>query len=330
MDGCKLEPWMLQSDWRGDRRPLLIVDLADWPEDTELAPLPPVPVIAVGEAGHAQAARADVLAGEVAPLALLVEKIGQAPQASAVLVQLLRAIEGLPPVQALPLESLAFAALQAGREFTAWLAGCKPALPSPSGTLWVSREAGTLNLLIDRPGALNAIDREMRDALFEAFSLAALDPGITKVRLRGRGKCFSLGADLAEFGTTRDPVQAHAIRCVTLPAYPMARRAEIYDVHVQGGCVGSGLEMAAFAGRLTASANAWFQLPETGMGILPGFGGCVSVPRRMGRQRAAALMLSGKRIGAQTALRLGLIDAILDEPAADEGGADAGGGEVLP
>jgi enoyl-CoA hydratase/carnithine racemase len=326
MDGLKLEPWMLKSDWRGDRRPLLIVDLADWPEALQLAPLPPVPVIAVGPAGHPQASRADVLDGEVAALSLLASKIEQTPQASAVLVQLLRSIEGMSPERALPLESLAFAALQAGTEHAAWLAGSVPALFFPSGALRVRRENDTLHLLIDRPDALNAIDREMRDALFEAFCLVALDPGIARVKLRGRGRCFSMGADLAEFGTTRDPVQAHAIRLVTLPAYPMARRAGIYDVHVHGGCVGSGLEMAAFAGRLTAAPNTWFQLPETGMGILPGAGGCVSVARRMGRQRAAALMLSGKRIGAEAALRLELIDAIMDEPAIDEGGADGCGG----
>lgn len=320
---------MLQSDWRDDRRPVLLVELAAWPEEVTLAPLPPVPVVAMGPAGHAQAKHADALAGEVAPLAVLVSRIRRAPAASAVLVQLLRAIEGLPADQALPLESLGFAALQAGSEHAAWLAGRKPALPMPSGVLRVWRQGETLHLVMDRPAALNAIDREMRDALFDAFSLAALDTGIRRVRLRGRGRCFSAGADLAEFGTTRDPMRAHAIRSVTLPAYPLARRAEIYDVHVEGGCVGAGLEMAAFAGRLTAGAKAWFQLPETGMGILPGFGGCVSVPRRIGRRRAAGLMLSGRRIGAEAALRLGLVDAILDEPAGDESGADAGGAEIF-
>jgi enoyl-CoA hydratase/carnithine racemase len=175
------------------------------------------------------------------------------------------------------------------------------------------RKGGVLHLLLDRPDARNAIDRAMRDALFEAFSLAALDTSITCVKLRSIGRCFSMGADLAEFGTTRDPVEAHAIRARTLPTVQMARRAEIYDIHIQGACVGSGLEMAAFAGRLTASPGAWFQLPETGMGILPGFGGCVSLPRRIGRQRAAALMLSGKRINAEQALGWGLIDEIVDE-----------------
>jgi enoyl-CoA hydratase/carnithine racemase len=125
-----------------------------------------------------------------------------------------------------------------------------------------------------------------------------------------------MGADLAEFGITKDPVEAHSIRARTLPAHQMSSREKIYDVHIHGGCVGSGLELAAFAGWLTAGPNAWFQLPETGMGILPGFGGCVSLPRRIGRQRAAALMLSGKRINARQALEWGLIDAIMDEPPA--------------
>jgi enoyl-CoA hydratase/carnithine racemase len=85
--------------------------------------------------------------------------------------------------------------------------------------------------------------------------------------------------------------------------------------------VGSGLELAAFAGRLTAAPDAWFQLPEVAMGILPGFGGCVSIPRRIGRQRAAALMLSGQRVRAAVALGWGLVDAVVDEAAIDQGGA---------
>jgi enoyl-CoA hydratase len=77
--------------------------------------------------------------------------------------------------------------------------------------------------------------------------------------------------------------------------------------------VGAGLEIAAFAARLTASPNAWFQLPELAMGLIPGAGGCVSVPHRIGRQRATLMMLSGRRISAITALHWGLIDAIEDQ-----------------
>jgi enoyl-CoA hydratase/carnithine racemase len=100
---------------------------------------------------------------------------------------------------------------------------------------------------------------------------------------------------------------------LTLPAHAIARCRDRLEVHVQGGCVGSGLEMAAFARRLTASARAWFQLPELAMGVIAGAGGCVSVSRRIGRQRAALLMLSGKRISAEVALGWGLVDAIIDD-----------------
>jgi len=60
------------------------------------------------------------------------------------------------------------------------------------------------------------------------------------------------------------------------------------------------------------------------MGLIPGAGGCVSVPRRIGRQRAAFMMLSGRRINAATALEWGLVDAIEDLPPVDERCADAG------
>jgi len=139
--------------------------------------------------------------------------------------------------------------------------------------------------------------------------------------LRGTGAAFSVGADLAEFGTTRDPATTHAIRMQTLPARTLVRFTGQIEAHVQGGCVGSGLELAAFATRLTAGASAWFHLPELAMGIVPGAGGCVSVMRRIGRQRAALMILSGRRIDARTALRWGLIDAIVDAPPVDIDGA---------
>jgi enoyl-CoA hydratase/carnithine racemase len=315
-----LEPWMLQADGRDDNRPFLTIDFCTWPTDQPITPLPPVPLIGLGPATHPQAARADILMEDPITLPSLAASISKAPRACAVLAQLLRSLEGLPADRALPLESLAFAALQGGTEHSTWLAQNLSGPPQPPGTLHMQRDGNVLHLLLDRPAARNAIDRPMRDALFDAFSLAALDGTITKVRLRATSRAFSMGADLAEFGTTRDPVAAHAIRARTLPAHAMARRPEIYDIHIQGACVGAGLEMAAFARHVTASPNAWFQLPETAMGILPGFGGCVSIPARTGRQRAAALMLSGKRINAQTALAWGLIDAIMDEPPANERG----------
>lgn len=325
VDDLALEPWMLRADWRDDRRPLLTVDLATWPADLPLAPLPPVPVIAIGAATHPQTARADVRLEPPLTLSGLVRRIAETPQAAATLVQLLRAIEGLPRERALPLASFAFAMLQGSSEHAAWRARHDRGPLSPPGMLHITRAGDLLDLRIDRPQVLNAIDRTMRDALSDAYTLAALDPDIARVRLRSTGRCFSVGADLAEFGTTRDPAKAHAIRSRTMSAHALIRRPTANHTHVQGCCVGAGLELAAFAARLTASGDAWFQLPEVAMGIIPGFGGCFSVPARVGRQRAAALMLSGKRVGAATALEWGLIDAIVDEPAADDRRADEPG-----
>lgn len=324
MDEARLHPSLLTpatvlSDGRDDDRCWLLVDLNQWPAAVPIDPLPPVPLIGIGPADHPLAARLDVMIEPGFSLAGLAARIEANPLASAALVQLLRTTESLDPAAALTMESMAYAMLQGGAEHARWQAARPPAPLAPPGELHVARDGEQLDLMLDRPHALNAIDRGLRDALFDAFTLAALDESIAAIRLRGIGRAFSVGADLGEFGTTRDPVEAHAIRARTLPAWPLLRRSGVLEVHVQGACVGSGLELAAFGGRVTAAAGAWFHLPETGMGILPGFGGTVSIPRRIGRQRAALLMLSGKRIDARTALRWGLIDAIVDDPPADQG-----------
>ncbi|MFC4595783.1 enoyl-CoA hydratase/isomerase family protein [Sphingobium tyrosinilyticum] len=273
-------------------------------------------MIGIGRADHPQSRRVDLIVEPPISLPALARAIRAAPQASAIVTQLLRSIDGMPFDGALTFESLAFAALQAGAEHQTWRASQRDAKRQAEapGRIQLDRRGETLAILLDRPQSLNAIDRPMRDGLFEAFSVAAMDGSIERVTLRGAGRCFSLGADLHEFGTTSDATEAHAIRMRTLPARALVRRPGIMDVHVQGGCVGSGLELAAYARRLTAKSDAWFQLPETGMGILPGAGGCVSLSRRIGRQRAAALILSGRRITARTALTWGLIDAITDNP----------------
>ena len=74
----------------------------------------------------------------------------------------------------------------------------------------------------------------------------------------------------------------------------------------------SEIEIPAFARTVTASANTFVQLPELSMGLLPGSGGCVSLSRRIGRQRTAWLGLTARRINATTALSWGLIDNIVD------------------
>jgi enoyl-CoA hydratase/carnithine racemase len=73
------------------------------------------------------------------------------------------------------------------------------------------------------------------------------------------------------------------------------------------------VELPAFGRHVAARARTFFQLPEITFGLIPGAGGCVSLPRRIGRQRTAWLALSARRISAATALRWGLVDAVVDK-----------------
>jgi enoyl-CoA hydratase/carnithine racemase len=279
--------------------------------------LPPCPVIGVGDREHPLAKRLDAVIEAPVELHSLARQVLAQPRAAMVAAGLLRILPRLEADEALTAESLAHATLQGSAEHRAWLdaTAAERTAPPAQGSIGLARSGGLLTVTLDNPARGNAIDVAMRDRLHEAFALTALDPQIETVRLRANGRTFSLGAELAEFGTTCDPATAHSIRLRTLPARMIARCADKLEVHVQGACVGAGLEMAAWARRITASPKAWFQLPELAMGIIPGAGGCVSLSRRIGAGRTALLILSGRRLSARAALEWGLIDAIVDEPA---------------
>ena len=306
--------WAGNSGWD---KPLAFIDLARGGEIPDDLVLPPCPVIGLGKGAASLAASLDAVAEPPVPRELLEKQILANPNAAAVIAQLLRIVASLSPEAGLTAESFAYGLLQGSAEHTAWKAKNTGAgsPPAEAGRVLCERAGNRLSIMLDRPAQGNAIDQPMRDSLYEALHLGAIDTSIEQVRLTAAGKTFSLGAALGEFGTTGDPATAHAIRCMTLPARMALRCAPKLEVHVQGGCVGAGLEIAAFARRITASPTAWFQLPELAMGILPGAGGCVSLVNRIGRQRAALMILSGKRISARHALDWGLIEAIVDDPA---------------
>ena len=307
-----------------DGRPALLL-LADWAaqgllaQDAEVLarwlrqqPCPTVAVLVPG-ADAVVASACDVLLQDLSDASTLLTNIERSPIAAAVLVQLLRLTETMPLEHALVAESLAYSTLQAGLQFRRWLAAHPPqALPAidEGPAVQMQREDAVLHLQLNRPSRRNAMSVEMRDALMEALQLVLMDDSIEAVLISGRGKCFSTGGELAEFGTAPHPASAHLVRSLALPGRLLARCAARVEVRVHGACIGSGIELPAFAGRIVASADAWFQLPELQFGLIPGAGGCVSITRRIGRQRTAWLALSGQRIDAQTALAWGLVDAI--------------------
>jgi enoyl-CoA hydratase/carnithine racemase len=155
----------------------------------------------------------------------------------------------------------------------------------------------------------NAFGRRVRDELADALTVALADAA-TEVLLAGDGPSFCSGGDLDEFGTFTSPPAAHVVRLTRSPARLMAALADRVTVHLHGACMGAGIELPAFAHRIVAAADTVIALPELSLGLVPGAGGTVSLPRRIGRQRTAWLALTGFTVDAATALRWGLVDEL--------------------
>lgn len=276
------------------------------------------PSVAMADADPTLAAaplldRFDVVVSSERELAPLLAVVARAPLAAMTLVQLLRHNAGLATHEGLVAESLAYSTLQGGPECAAWLAGRQPPPPvqaSAEPAVLTRRSGDRLDLVLNRPARRNALSIEMRDALVEALRLAASDATIAEIVLSGNGPAFCAGGDLDEFGTLPDPATAHGVRAIRAPARALAACADRVRVELHGACVGAGIELPAFARRVVARPDAFFQLPEVTMGLVPGAGGTVSIPRRIGRQRSAYLCLSAVRLEAETALAWGLVDEI--------------------
>lgn len=235
------------------------------------------------------------------------------PEASIVLAQLLRATETLPISAALTMESMAFSMLQSGAEFATWLGrrAAPPLAPDPadqSKTVTVQENGGVTQVRLTRPTRANYLNAHTRARLTEVFqSLTYTDGPIT---FSGEGKHFCAGGDIREFGSLSDPVTAHLVRTTGhLPA-AVAAVAHRLEVSVHGACIGAGIELAAFAAKVVAHPDTIWRLPELQMGLLPGSGGTVSVPRRIGRHRTLQLTLDPAGIDTATALAWGLADEI--------------------
>lgn len=246
--------------------------------------------------------------------ARLVDAVLASPAASIGLVQLLRLSASSRMVDAVVAESFVYGLLQAGDAHRDWLRSRadqrRHARPDHE-VVRIDRHREHLTIVLDRPEVRNAFGTRMRDGLVEAFRLVAVDPTVVSVTLRGNGASFSSGGDLDEFGTAPAPPEAHLVRTTRNAGVELSHIADRVTAHVHGRCVGAGVELPAFAGRVVADPDATFLLPEIAMGLVPGAGGTASIPRRIGRHRTALLALLGEPIDASTALDWGLVDAIV-------------------
>lgn len=303
-------------------RACVVVHVDDEPLPQVQPPACPVVAIAEPSAGAARkrAARdmpalVDVAVATEQDAAVVVDAIVKNPLAAAALVRLLRHNETASVADGLFAESLAYSTLQHGAEFLSWLARRKKRPPRPeppSDTVLLDRMDARLNITLNRPHKRNAYSTGLRDALCEALALAVEDDSIERVTLRGAGACFCAGGDLDEFGMARDAAVAHASRMTRSAGALIHRLRDRIEARVHGPCIGAGIELPAFAGHVSARQDAFFQLPEVGMGLVPGAGGTVSILPRIGRRRLAYMALTGARIDAATALDWGLVDVVVD------------------
>jgi enoyl-CoA hydratase/carnithine racemase len=279
-----------------------------------------LPVVIVGLRAGARASRraadlVDVVVDGRGAAARVVEAVSRRPIAATALALLLRGAEHRTVPAGLVAESSTYSLLQAGPEHQAWLrdrdrsrlAGEPP--QAAGEPVLVERRGRELHVTLHRPEVHNALDAAMRDALLDALAIAAADPGL-RVEIAGSGPSFCSGGDLREFGTLADPASAHLLRLGRSVGHAIHALADRVTVAVHGHCVGSGLELAAFAGRVVADPHTTFALPELSLGLVPGAGGTVSVSRRIGRHRTAWLALTGSELDAAEAQAWGLVDDI--------------------
>ena len=270
-----------------------------------------LPCLVVDASGGAPTELVDVVAATSVDLEAIIATFERSPSAATSLALHLRASERRSVADGLVAESALYSALQAGPEHRAWREANPARDRGEAGEprLRVDRVGDELRITLARPEVRNALDAAMRDQLLDALAIAEADPSL-RVVLRGEGRTFCAGGDLDEFGTAPDPATAHVIRLRRSAGGAIARVADRTTVHVHGSCAGSGVELAAFAGHVIAHPDATFVLPELALGLIPGAGGTVSLPARIGRHRTALLALAGRPIDAATAEEWGLIDAI--------------------
>jgi enoyl-CoA hydratase len=167
-------------------------------------------------------------------------------------------------------------------------------------------------ITLNRPRALNAYSIKMRDELFEVLGAISDDPEIRVVLLKGAGeKAFCAGADLSEFLTAPPPVFARSARFDRdiWGRFLSIDRPFIAALH--GYVLGSGIEMSLCCDIRLCSADARFGLPEVTLGIIPAAGGSQTLPRMIGASSALDILLTGRWLAADEALRLKLVNRVV-------------------
>lgn len=178
----------------------------------------------------------------------------------------------------------------------------------PAMGLLIDDEARVRTLTLDRPDALNAFDEALYDATTEALLAAADDPGVAVVLLTGRGRAFSAGTDLLEMHRmSTDPGFRPGKHGFVGLVDALAAFPKPLVCAVNGLGLGIGATVLGFADLALMSTTARLKCPFTSLGVAPEAASSYLLPRLVGRQNAAWMLLSSEWISASEALEMGLV-----------------------
>jgi 2-(1,2-epoxy-1,2-dihydrophenyl)acetyl-CoA isomerase len=183
-------------------------------------------------------------------------------------------------------------------------------------TLLAERDGGVLILTMNRPDSLNAFNRDLLLALKHQFDAAASDDAVRCVVLTGAGRGFSSGADLTDlrdkYGQPEPPSLGPYVRDLYIPLVLAIRRIEKPVIAaINGVAAGAGASVALACDLRIASENASIVEAFVRVGLIPDTAGTVILPLLVGIAKASELAFTGSRVGAEEALRLGLVNRVV-------------------
>lgn len=179
--------------------------------------------------------------------------------------------------------------------------------------LLVKEDAGVLTLTLNRPGVMNSLNFPMLHALRDQVESVRFRSDIRVVIITGSGeKAFCSGADLKERATLTPEQVKEFIFTIRNLFTSIEQLNKAVIAAVNGIALGGGTELALASDIRIASSNASMGLTETRLAIIPGAGGTQRLPRLVGKGKAKELIFTGRRIDAQEALKIGLVNKICE------------------
>lgn len=179
----------------------------------------------------------------------------------------------------------------------------------PAGVLIVEQRENVALLTLNRPRQLNALNRELAAAVLEALRACDANPDIGAIVITGNARAFAAGADIEEMA--EETFSRFYLDDFLSPWDRVAEISKPIIAAVAGHALGGGCELALLCDFIIASEDAQFGQPEIKLGILPGIGGTQRLTRSVGKALAMDLVLTGRTIPADEALRAGLVSRVV-------------------